>query len=100
MPLSGSSGVRFAAIIGQFFTPRSIVEFLIRMEPKEGDVICDPASGSGGFLMRSFEIVREQILADADAQYQAFKAEIEKRALKPEKRAALLRDKFAEIQHA
>ncbi len=70
------------------------------MEPKEGDVICDPASGSGGFLMRSFEIVREQILADADAQYQAFKAEIEKRALKPEKRAALLRDKFAEIQHA
>ncbi len=92
-------GRTFRGEIGQFFTPRSIVEFLIRMmEPKEGDLICDPASGSGGFLIRFFEIVREQILADADAQYQAFKADIEKRALKPEKRAALLREKFAEIQ--
>jgi type I restriction-modification system DNA methylase subunit len=33
------------------------------MDPREGDVICDPASGSGGFLIRFFEIVREQIAA-------------------------------------
>ncbi|HRZ35836.1 MAG TPA: N-6 DNA methylase [Candidatus Paceibacterota bacterium] len=56
--------------MGQFFTPRCIVEFMVRMvDPKEGDVICDPASGSGGFLIRFFETVREQILADADRQY-------------------------------
>jgi type I restriction enzyme M protein len=43
-------GGTFRGEIGQFFTPRPIVEFMIRMmEPKEGDTICDPASGSGGF---------------------------------------------------
>ena len=71
-------GRTFRGEIGQFFTPRTIVEFMVRMmEPKEGDIICDPASGSGGFLIRFFEIVREQILADADRQYQALKAEVE-----------------------
>jgi type I restriction enzyme M protein len=46
-------GRTFRGEIGQFFTPRTITEFMIRMvEPKEGDVICDPASGSGGFLIR------------------------------------------------
>lgn len=92
-------GKTFRGEIGQFFTPRTIVEFMIRMvEPKEGDIICDPASGSGGFLIRFFEIVREQILADADAQYQAFKREIEKKQFPESKRAELLRNKFDEIQ--
>ena len=93
-------GKTFRGEIGQFFTPRTIVEFMIRMvEPKEGDIICDPASGSGGFLIRFFEIVRQQILADADRQYQAFKAELEKKkGLSETKTAELLRDKFAEIQ--
>jgi len=92
-------GRTFRGDIGQFFTPRSIVEFMIRMvEPKEGDVICDPASGSGGFLIRFFEIVREQILADADAQYQAFKSELEKKKLSEAKKAESLRTKFADIQ--
>ena len=60
-------GKTFRGEIGQFFTPRTIVEFMVRMvDPKEGDIICDPASGSGGFLIRFFEIVRQQILADAD----------------------------------
>ena len=63
-------GRTFRGEIGQFFTPRCIVEFMVRMvDPKEGDVICDPASGSGGFLIRFFEIVREQLMADADRQY-------------------------------
>jgi len=93
-------GRTFRGEIGQFFTPRTIVEFMIRMvEPKEGDIICDPASGSGGFLIRCFEMIRQQILADADREYQAFKRTIEadKRAT-PEKRAELLSAKFAEIQ--
>lgn len=92
-------GRTFRGEIGQFFTPRTIVEFMIRMvEPKEGDVICDPASGSGGFLIRFFEIVREQILADADAAYQAFKAELDKKNLSDGKKAEALREKFAEIR--
>ena len=65
-------GKTFRGEIGQFFTPRPIVEFMVRMlEPEEGDVVCDPGSGSGGFLIRFLEIVREQILADVDRQYQA-----------------------------
>src|SRR6185369_9641148 len=92
-------GRTFRGEIGQFFTPRTIVEFMVRMmEPKEGDIICDPASGSGGFLIRFFEIVREQILADADAQYQTFKAEIERKKLSETKTSEALRTRFAEIQ--
>lgn len=92
-------GRTFRGDIGQFFTPRTIVEFMIRMiEPKEGEVICDPASGSGGFLIRFFEIVREKILADADAEYQTFKAEIETKKLSEAKKAEALREKFMEIQ--
>jgi type I restriction enzyme M protein len=92
-------GRTFRGEIGQFFTPRCIVGFMIRMiDPKEGDVICDPASGSGGFLIRFFEIVREKILARADAEYRAFKAKVEEKDLSEVKKAEALRDKFAEIQ--
>ncbi|ARK55296.1 N-6 DNA methylase [Burkholderia pseudomallei] len=93
-------GRTFRGEIGQFFTPRPVVEFMIRMlEPKEGELICDPASGSGGFLIRFFEIVREQILADADRQYQAFAAKLKKDTkLSDTQRAKLLTEKYAEIQ--
>jgi type I restriction enzyme M protein len=93
-------GRTFRGEIGQFFTPRTIVEFMVRMvDPKEGDIICDPASGSGGFLIRFFEIVRQQILADADRQYQEFKVQVEvKSNLSKEKKAELLRKKYDEIQ--
>jgi type I restriction enzyme M protein len=92
-------GRTFRGEIGQFFTPRTIVEFMVRMvEPKEGDVICDPATGSGGFLIRFFEIVRQQILADADREYQAFKAALESKNFSEAKVAERLRAKYAEIQ--
>lgn len=93
-------GRTFRGEIGQFFTPRPIVEFMVRMvDPKEGDIICDPASGSGGFLIRFFEIVRQQILADADRRYQEYKERIDgDKKLSPEKKATMLRAKFDEIQ--
>jgi type I restriction enzyme M protein len=93
-------GRTFRGEIGQFFTPRTIVEFMVHMvEPKEEDVICDPASGSGGFLIRFFEIVRQQILADADRQYQEFKTKVQAdKKLSPDKKATMLREKFDAIQ--
>jgi len=92
-------GKTFRGEIGQFFTPRTITEFMVRMvEPKEGDVICDPASGSGGFLIRFFEIVRQQILADADRKYQEYKESLENKKLSAKKKARLLRKKYEEIQ--
>ena len=93
-------GRTFRGDIGQFFTPRSIVEFMVHMvDPKEGDVICDPASGSGGFLIRFFEIVREQILSDGDREYKDFKTGIENKKSRPRsKKAEALAKKYQEIQ--
>ena len=93
-------GKTFRGEIGQFFTPRPIVEFMVRMvAPQEGEVICDPASGSGGFLIRFFEIVREQILADVDRQYQEYRREIEgKRRMSQEMKAESLRAKYEALQ--
>lgn len=93
-------GRTFRGEIGQFFTPRTIVEFMVHMVvPKEGEIVCDPASGSGGFLIRIFEIVREKILADGDREYNTFKADIEKdKSLTQEQRAKCLQDKFTEVQ--
>lgn len=93
-------GRTFRGEIGQYFTPRPIVEFVIHMlEPTEGQVVCDPASGSGGFLIRFFEIVRQHILADVDREYATFKAEVENRkGLDEAKRAEMLRDKYATLQ--
>lgn len=93
-------GRTFRGEIGQFFTPRTIVEFMIRMiEPRESDVICDPASGSGGFLIRFFEIVREQILADADRQYRTFVEEATANASPDDPAVAeQLRERYAELQ--
>lgn len=36
---------------GQFFTPRHVVDFIVRkLAPKQGEVVVDPACGSGAFL--------------------------------------------------
>ncbi len=93
-------GGTFRGEIGQFFTPRPVVEFMVRMlDPKEGDYICDPASGSGGFLIRCFEVIREKIYADVDARYRAFCAEIDAKAsLRPAERARRKRERFDELQ--
>jgi type I restriction enzyme M protein len=92
-------GRTFRGEIGQFFTPREIVRFMVEMaEPKFGDIICDPASGSGGFLIRFFAKVREQLLAEADTEYRKFKAGLEKKKLAPAKRAEMLRHKYEQLQ--
>ncbi|MEW4398476.1 N-6 DNA methylase [Agrobacterium tumefaciens] len=37
---------------GQYFTPRVLIELLVRlMQPQPGEVIQDPAAGTGGFLI-------------------------------------------------
>jgi type I restriction enzyme M protein len=48
--------------LGQFFTPRSIVDFMVdTLSPEENELIADPACGSGGFLIKAFESIREKI---------------------------------------
>ncbi len=43
---------------GQFFTPRNVVKMVVDMlDPQPGEMIIDPACGSGGFLIRALEAV-------------------------------------------
>lgn len=46
----------------QYFTPREIVEFMVKCaDPNIGDVVLDPACGSGGFLIQAFNYVNAKI---------------------------------------
>ncbi|MBP5501972.1 MAG: N-6 DNA methylase [Bacteroidales bacterium] len=54
-------GRTFRGELGQFFTPRNIVDFMVEvLDPQEGELICDPCCGSGGFLINAFEYIREK----------------------------------------
>ncbi|MDE6521367.1 MAG: N-6 DNA methylase [Muribaculaceae bacterium] len=62
-------GHTFRGELGQFFTPRTIVDFMVNiLDPQEGEYICDPCCGSGGFLIRAFEYVRDKIERDIEQQ--------------------------------
>lgn len=51
---------------GQFFTPRNVVQAIVKiMDPQVGEMILDPACGSGGFLTVALEHVWSKIEADA-----------------------------------
>ncbi|CAA6800707.1 MAG: Type I restriction-modification system, DNA-methyltransferase subunit M (EC [uncultured Sulfurovum sp.] len=67
-------GKTFRGELGQFFTPRTVVDFMNDiLDPKEGEVICDPCCGSGGFLIKSFEYVRSQIEEDVHQEKKKIK---------------------------
>ena len=71
-------GTTFRGELGQFFTPRTIVDFMTEiLDPQEGEVICDPTCGSGGFLIKAFEYVREKIESDVREQKNKLRSEIE-----------------------
>lgn len=55
-------GKTFRGELGQFFTPRTIVDYIVEiLDPQEGETVCDPCCGSGGFLIKVFEYVRTKI---------------------------------------
>ena len=46
---------------GEFYTPRPVVRFMVEvLDPKLGEVILDPACGTGGFLVESFKHLEKQ----------------------------------------
>ncbi len=70
-------GRTFRGELGQFFTPRTIVEFMVSvLDPQEGEYICDPCCGSGGFLIRAFEYVREQIESELEQRKEEVKSQL------------------------
>lgn len=45
-------GSTFRGELGQYFTPRKIVEFMVSLlDPVKTDIVWDPSCGSGGFLI-------------------------------------------------
>ena len=54
-------GSYFRGDMGQYFTPRELVEFMIKMvEPHHEESILDPACGSGGFLLYAMDHIYRQ----------------------------------------
>lgn len=55
-------GATFRGELGQYFTPRKIVEFMVDLlEPTRGDLILDPSCGSGGFLVYAMRKIASEI---------------------------------------
>lgn len=51
----------FKGDFGQYFTPRTIINFIIAIiQPASDDVVIDPACGSGGFLLYALDAVRRE----------------------------------------
>lgn len=47
---------------GEFYTPRPVVRLMVdRLDPRLGDVVLDPACGTGGFLVEAFAHLAEQV---------------------------------------
>ena len=96
-------GTTFRGELGQFFTPRTIVDFMTEiLDPQEGEIICDPTCGSGGFLIKAFEYVREKIEADVRAQKEKLRASLEGDGFnsKPENEQIEISDRIDKMQTA
>ncbi len=51
----------FKGDFGQYFTPRELIAFAVEvLDPKQSDLVLDPACGSGGFLLYALDHVRRE----------------------------------------
>lgn len=56
---------------GEFYTPRAITKFIVEMiDPKLGEIVFDPACGTGGFLGDSISHVREKYVRSPEDEKQ------------------------------
>jgi type I restriction enzyme M protein len=52
---------------GEFYTPRAVTQFMVDMvNPRLGEVVFDPACGTGGFLVCTLEHLRQQVKNEQD----------------------------------
>ena len=46
---------------GQYFTPRPLIQAMVDcIKPKIGETVCDPACGTGGFLLAAYDCMKLQ----------------------------------------
>jgi type I restriction enzyme M protein len=47
---------------GEFYTPRPVVQFMVKViDPRLGEVVYDPACGTGGFLVEAYTHLEQQV---------------------------------------
>jgi type I restriction enzyme M protein len=47
---------------GEFYTPRPVVRFMVEVtDPRLGETVLDPAAGTGGFLVETFNHLSKQV---------------------------------------
>jgi len=68
---------------GEFYTPRAVTKFMTQMiDPKIGETVFDPASGTGGFLVDAIEHMKEQATSVEDIKaFQENISGVEKKAM-------------------
>jgi type I restriction enzyme M protein len=65
---------------GQYFTPRPLIDCIVRLvKPQAGEVVQDPAAGTGGFLVAADRYIKDQTddlykLTEAQAFFQRHNA--------------------------
>ena len=69
---------------GQYFTPRYIVNHCVNLaKPQNGEVIVDPAAGSGAFLYHSARFINNNIDYENDkARYKLFAFDFDEKAVR------------------
>ena len=56
---------QFVGEKGEFFTPRGVVHIAVKVaEPNPNDTVCDPACGSGGFLVTAMKHIWDKMEKD------------------------------------
>ena len=65
---------------GQYFTPRPLIDSMVSLiKPQAGELIQDPAAGTGGFFIASDKYIKKQTddlfdLSEADQSFQRYQA--------------------------
>lgn len=54
---------------GEYYTPRAVTQFMVDMvDPQLGEIVLDPACGTGGFLVNSIEHLNKQVKTNEDKE--------------------------------
>jgi len=57
------SKLQTSGIAGQFRTPRHVIEMMVKLiDPQPTDLVCDPACGTGGFLVGVMEHINKKYM--------------------------------------
>lgn len=73
---------------GQFFTPRNVIRMIVEMlAPAPGQLVLDPACGSGGFLVVAMTCIRLHFLRQMQCPFPEYPLPSELMAVKPSVRS-------------